>query len=268
MRRADGAPLLALILALASALGVWALLVPFLDPATTLEAQAAGAARAAARAGEAPLLFGLLAGLSLVVLVAGLETGRLDARGLAALGVLLAINAVLRLVPGPAGFSAVFLLPILCGYTLGAGFGFLLGALTMVVSGLLAGGLGPWVPFQMLAAGWIGLASGWLPDLRRLPRWELAMLAVWGAVAGLAYGALVNLWFWPYLAPDVAAATWEPGLGALAALQRYGLFFATTSLWWDAGRALGNVVLVLAAGAPLLRLLRRFADRLRFTVES
>ena len=264
-------PLLAVILALSGALGLWALARPFFDPAATAAARAANAARAAARAEDAALVFLLLAALCAVTVVAALETRRGDARTVAALGVLLALNAVLRLVPGPGGFSAVFLLPILCGYALGPAFGFLLGSLTMLVSAVLASGLGPWLPFQMLAAGWVGLASGWLPDFGRRPRLELASLAAWGAAAGLAYGAVVNLWFWPFLTADAAGAagvTWEPGLGLRAAAARYVAFYLATSLWWDLGRAAGNAALVLLAGRPVLRLLRRFAERFRFSVEA
>ncbi len=266
-----GAPLLAVVLALASALGLWALAAPFLSPEATVARRAAAAgARAVSRAEDAPFLFVLLLGLTLVAIVAGLETRRLDARWVAALGVLLAINAVLRLIPGPGGFNAIFLLPVLCGYVFGPAFGFLLGSLSMVVSSVLANALGPWLPFEMLAAGWIGLASGWLPALHSR-RAEVALLAVWGALAGLLYGAVVNLWFWPFLAPASAldaATAWQPSSGLLAALTGYALFYLTTSLWWDLGRAGGNLLLVVLAGPPILRLLRRFALRFRFAVEE
>jgi energy-coupling factor transport system substrate-specific component len=283
------APLLGLILALASALGLWALLAPFLAPEATLARRAAAAgARAAARAEDAPLLFLLLLGLCLVTVVAALETRRMDARRVAALGVLVAINAVLRLIPGPGGFNAIFLLPILCGYVFGPAFGFLLGSLSLVGSAVLANALGPWLPFEMLAAGWIGLASGWLPDLGRRRRAELALLAAWGAACGLLYGAVVNLWFWPFLAPapgagatvgasagaavgaavGAAATAWQPGSGLAAAVASYGLFYLATSLWWDLGRAGGNLALVVLAGAPVLRLLRRFARRFTFRVDA
>lgn len=263
-------PLLGLILALSFALGLWALARPFLEPEATVAARVADAARASARAGDAALVFVLAAALCLVTVVAALETRPADARTVAALGVLLALNAVLRLVPGPAGFSATFLLPILCGYALGPAFGFLLGALTIVVSGLLTG-LGPWLPFQMLAAGWVGLAAGWLPDLRHRPRLELGALAGWGAVSGLLYGAVVNLWFWPFLTEGAASApgmAWDPALGLSAATTRYGVFYLATSLWWDLARSAGNVLLVLIAGRPVLRLLRRFAERFRFGFEE
>jgi energy-coupling factor transport system substrate-specific component len=256
----------ALILLLASWLGVWAFLYPFFLPPP----QAGMAGTGMAHTADAPLIFVLLLGLCLVVIIANLETRRMDARLVAVLGVLVGANAVLRLVPGPLGFSAVFFLPILCGYVFGADFGFLLGALSLLVSAFVTGGVGPWLPFQMFAAGWVGLAAGWLPRPRGWPRLELAMLAVWGGLSGWLYGVVMNLWFWPYLtAPAVdngAAIAWQAGAGLLSTLARYGLFYLTTSLWWDSGRALGNILLIVLVGAPIIRLLRRFQQRFHFTV--
>jgi energy-coupling factor transport system substrate-specific component len=256
-----------LILALASGLGAWAFLYPFFAPAAR---QAAG--EGMAHADDAPLIFILLLGLCLVVIVANLETRRMDARVVAVLGVLVSINATLRLIPGPAGFSAMFFLPILCGYVFGADFGFLVGALSLLVSGIITSGVGPWLPFQMFATGWMGLISGWLPRLSRHSRLEVVLLALWGAWCGFLFGIVMNLWFWPYLlAPaggqvsgQTNAAVWEPGIGLLPNLARYGIFYLTTSVWWDTGRSVGNLALVLVLGAPVLRLLRRFRQRFQF----
>ncbi len=256
-----------LILALASVLGGWAFLYPFFSP--TPQRPPMGMAHT----DDAPLIFILLLGLCLVVIVANLETRRMDARVVAVLGVLVGINATLRLVPGPAGFSAMFFLPILCGYVFGADFGFLMGALSMLVSGIITSGVGPWLPFQMFAAGWMGMASGWLPHFSGRGRLEVFLLAVWGALSGFLYGLVMNLWFWPYLvspgggpaAGELGSTTWEPSVGLLQTLVRYGLFYLTTSLWWDAGRAIGNLLLLLLLGAPVLRLLRRFRQRFQFS---
>jgi energy-coupling factor transport system substrate-specific component len=230
-----------------------------------------------AHAGDAPLIFILLLGLCLVVIIANLETRRMDARLVAVLGVLVGANAVLRLVPGPLGFSAAFFLPILCGYVFGADFGFLMGALSLLVSAVISSGTGPWLPFQMFAAGWVGLGGGWLPHFARHPRLEVLLLAGWGLLSGFLYGAIMNLWFWPYLAaPAVESAAeqtgqlifWQAGIGVWSTLIRYALFYLTTSLWWDAGRAVGNLVLILLVGAPILRLLTRFKQRFQFSLET
>lgn len=243
----------ALVLLAASGLGAWFFLAPFVS---------GGAVQP-----SAPGLFLALLGLSLAVIVANLETRRMDGRWLAALGILVGLNATLRLVSGPAGVSAVFFLPILAGFVFGADFGFLLGTLSLLVSALIASGIGPWLPFQMLAAGWSGMVAGWLPRFGSggRERWETPMLAGWGAVSGVAYGVLLNLWFWPFLVAPAGSGTFEPGAALAESVRRYAAFYLATSLWWDLARAAGNVLLILLLGPPVLRLLRRFERRFRFT---
>jgi len=255
-----------LILLLASGLGLWAFLFPFFLPPAGV---AAGVVRGQAHAEDAPFIFLILLGLCLVVIIAKLETGALDARLVAVLGVLVGINATLRLLPEPGGFSAMFLLPILAGYVFGPAFGFLLGAFSLLASAIITSGVGPWLPFQMFATGWVGTVGGWLPRLSRPERAAVWLLAAWGLVSGFLYGGIMNLWFWPYLLPPEGGADptgWQPGLNLAATLTRYGLFYLTTSLWWDAGRALGNLLLILFLGRPVLRLLWRFRRRFRFEV--
>ena len=262
-----GKGLSALILALTTAIGAWAFLNPFFFP------RPPGEVMTAAHAEDAPFIFLLLVALCLVVVIANLETRQMNSKIVAALGILTAINAILRLVPGPGGFSAIFFLPILCGYVYGADFGFLLGALSLLVSAIVTSGIGPWLPYQMFAAGWMGMASGWLPDLRRLGRGESWALALWGALAGLLFGAIMNLWFWPYIMDSRANAGasgmyWQPGAVAWEVVGRYALFYLTTSLAWDLGRAGGNFLLLLLFGGPILRLLRRFARRFHFRFQA
>jgi len=145
------------ILALATLIGAWAFIYPFFFT------QPQGQFGMTAHSTDAPLTFLALLTLCLVVIIANLETRQMDSKMVAILGILVAINSVLRLVPGPAGFSATFFLPILCGYAYGADFGFLLGALSMLVSAVVTGGLGPWLPYQMFSAGWMGMASASRP---------------------------------------------------------------------------------------------------------
>lgn len=260
-----------LILLLASGIGLWAFLFPFFLP------QSGGdtitAARGQAHAEDAPFIFMILLGLCLVIIIARLETGRMDARLVAVLGVLVGINATLRLIPGPGGFGAIFVLPIVCGYVFGPTFGFLLGTFSFLVSAIITSGVGPWLPFQMFATGWVGVVGGWLPKLPNRERLAVLLLAMWGAASGVLYGLLTNLWFWPYIiGPNTSAeealgsTVWQPGLSLGATLTRYGLFYLTTSLWWDMGRAIGNLVLILLVGVPVLRLLKRFQKRFHFSV--
>lgn len=259
MRRAQTVEII--VLALASLIGLIAFLYPFF-----LTSLPQAASRTNAHAEDAPLITLLLVGLCLVAMLAPLNAGRANSKIVAILGVLSAVNAVLRAIPGPAGFSAMFVLPILCGYAYGATFGFLLGALSLLVSAFIGGGVGPWLPYQMLAVGWVGMSSAWLPHLEGRPRLEALLLGVWGAMWGFAFGALMNIWFWPYVfQPQQAELYWRPGLALLETLRRYAVFYAVTSFGWDLGRAAGNALLLWTFGRPILRLLRRFQKRFYFT---
>ena len=154
------------------------------------------------------------------------------------------------------------------GAAFGARFGLLLGMCTMAVSAFITGGIGPWLPFQMLALGWMGAGAGLLsrrdPRPRRARRGRVA-LAVYAWVWGFLYGAIMNLWFWPF--QRGGALSWYPGLGFTDTLHRYWSFYVATSLGWDAATALANALLVLILGVPVLRSLRRFAHRLEPVVE-
>jgi len=255
----------AAILTLATLVGLVAFGYPFLTARTVTPG-----AQGLAHAQDAPLVTLILTLFCVVIVVANLTSQQMSARTVAVLGVLTAVNAALRAVPGPAGFSAIFFLIGLCGYVYGATFGFLLGVLSLLVSALMGGGVGPWLPYQMFATGWMGLTSGWLPDLRRHQRTEIWMLVTWTAIWGLLFGAIMNLWFWPYLSTIGAGNDQFLALGLRLSelLSRYLAFYLATSLWWDMGRALGNAGLVLFLGAPLLKVLRRFEHVLGFEVES
>lgn len=211
------------------------------------------------RAGESLLLVVVLVIVCLLVVFAQLGAA-LNTKTIALLGVLLALNSTLRLIdvliPLPGGFSPIFVLIILVGYCYGPQMGFLMGALTLFGSSLLIGGVGPWLPFQMFTAGWIGLLAAWVPSYRE--RWSLAIA---GAAFGLIYGFLINLYFWPFFAGD-AQQSWQAGLDVGEGITRYLVFYGITSLGWDMFRAVGNFVLLLTLGPALLQALRRF--RVRF----
>lgn len=253
----------AAILAVASLIGLGSFLYPFFVP------QQSGEFSATAHIQDAPLLFVLLVLFCLGAVLSSLSAGMMNTRLIAVLGVLTAANAVLRGVDGPGGFTLIFLLPILCGYAYGPTFGFLLGALSLGVSAFIGFGVGPWLPYQMFSAGWVGMLSGLLPRLEGHPRAEVALLAGWGFFLGLGYGLLMNLYFWPYVFdPGQSALYWQPGLTLGEVLERYAAFYALTSLWWDLAAAGGNLVLMLLFALPVLRLLRRFRQRFFFEVRS
>ncbi len=214
-------------------------------------------------AGDAPWIMVLLVPLVLGIVIAQLADGSIDAKAIALLGVLAACGAALRLPSGGvAGFEPVFFLLVPAGRVLGRGFGFVLGALTLFVSALLTGGVGPWLPFQMFAAAWIGFFAGCLPPWRG--RAELAMLAGYAALAALAYGLVMNLWFWPFLAGSDTSVSFVAGAGPVDNLRRFWAFHLTSSLGFDLPRAVFSALFILVAGRPLLSALRRVARRAAF----
>jgi len=206
----------------------------------------------------------------LVLLVAVLTTtiseSGLGPKAVAMLGVLAATGAALRPIgAGAAGIEPMFFLMVLSGRVLGPGFGLALGSLTMFASALLTGGVGPWLPFQMLAMGWFTMGAGLLPGPHRLGgRAELAALALYGFLAAFAYGTIMNLAGWPFMGALASNIAFDPHAAAPADLARFLAYCLATCLGWDLGRAVVTVVLTLALGPAVLKALRRATRRAAF----
>jgi len=254
-----------MVLAVASVIGMAGFLYPFLLPILDQ-----GTDETRAQEWFAPLLFAAVTGmclLAMMVTISDEHSGIARSRTVALLGVLVALDATLRLVPSVLGASPIFLLIMLVGAVFGSSMGFQMGALTLLFSAFLTGGLGPWLPFQMLVSGWIGLTAGWLPR-EGAPRRRIAILAIFGGTWGLLFGALMNLWFWPFSAPSVgvdAGLYWTPGMEAAETIRRYARFYLVTSFGYDLLRAAGNIVLVFLLAGPVLRLLERYRARFCWT---
>ncbi|WP_145497654.1 ECF transporter S component [Streptomyces sp. CFMR 7] len=226
----------------------------------------AGADSGLAHAQDAPWLFAALLPLLVAVVVATIAESGMDAKAVAMLGVLAAVGAALRpLGAGTAGLEPMFFLMVLSGRVLGPGFGFVLGSVTMFASALLTGGVGPWMPFQMLSMGWFTMGAGLLPGPDRLRgRAELAMLAVYGAVAAFAYGTIMNLYGWTIIPGLASGISFVAGDPLHENLVRFLAYCAATSLGWDLGRAVLTVVLTVTIGPTLLKALRRATRRAAF----
>lgn len=213
---------------------------------------------------DASFFFVALMALMALVLLAEMTSGGVDAKTVAVLGVLAAAGGALRVLSGgTAGLEPMFFLLVVAGRALGATLGFMLGALALLASAFLTAGVGPWTPFQMIAAGWFCMGAGLLPRASgRAERW---LLTAYGLVAGLAYGLVMNLWFWPFLGDSApAGAGYLPDAGAATNLGHYAVFYVTTSLAWDLPRGLLTAGLTLLASGTLLRALRRSLRRARF----
>ncbi len=189
-----------------------------------------------------------LGALALVVAgVAWFEGGTTSTRELAVVATLGAAAAAGRvLFAAVPGVQPVTVIAIVAGSALGARAGVATGALAAFVSNLFLG-QGIWTPQQMLGWGACGAAGALLAPVVR----GRIGLAVVSGVLGFLFSASMDVWLWWGFAPHTAAA--------LAAVVGRGL-------WFDASHAAGNVVLSLAAGPELRRLLDRYATRLRTVV--
>jgi hypothetical protein len=220
----------------------------------------------------APLL--TMTMLPALVVMASLALDRSIANGTTAalLGVLAAVATVLRVLStGFGGFELVFTVVILSAAVFGARFGFLLGLTTMVVSSLIWGGIGPWTAFQAFALAWVGAGAGLVDrarpavrvrptvrarPIRTAPR--IALLAAYGVVASYAFGALMNLWFWPIAVGGNTDISFIAGAPAVENLQRFiGYSLVTSTLTWDTVRAATTVAGILLSGGIVLRALAR-----------
>jgi energy-coupling factor transport system substrate-specific component len=207
-------------------------------------------------------VFIVLMPLTLLLILVEFATGDIGSKQLALLGVLVALNAVIRLLgAGTAGIETSFFLIILGAYVFGSGFGFILGAGSIFVSALLTGGVGPWLPFQMMGAALIGLGAGLIPQVNRA--WVTKLyLVVYAVVASFVYGALMTLWNWPYLAgtgTQISYVAGDPLVDNLTKFLQYEI--VTGGLLWDTGRAITTSLLILVTGSALIATLKRAATR-------
>ena len=209
---------------------------------------------------DPPFLFLALLPVVVAVVLAEVTEGGLDARVLALLGVLSAVNAVTRAIsPGLSGVELVFFLLIISGRVLGPGFGFALGCTSLFASALMTAGVGPWLPYQMLISAWVGMGAGLLPRARG--RLEIVLLAAY------LFGALMNLSSWPFalgiaVPGHAGELSYVPGAPLLENLHRFGVYTLLTSTGgWDTMRAITNAVAVVVLGPAVLAVLRRAARR-------
>jgi energy-coupling factor transport system substrate-specific component len=196
---------------------------------------------------DGALATALGAGALVVAGVAWFESGTDSTRELAVIATLAAAAAAGRvLFAAVPGVQPVTVIAIVAGASLGLRAGVATGALAAFVSNLFLG-QGIWTPQQMLGWGACGAVGALLaPALRN--RWALAAVA---AVLGFAFSVSMDVWLWYGFSPHT--------FPALVAVVGRGL-------WFDVSHAVGNVVIALAAGPELRRMLDRYGARLKTVV--
>jgi len=196
----------------------------------------------------APTSFVLLA----VALAAGFawyERTRPPARVVALVATLAALAALGRIAFAPLpNVKPTTDVVLIAGYALGGAPGFVVGATAALASNLFFG-QGPWTPWQMAAWGLVGIGGAALARLRRGREPGRVELAAACGLAGLLFGAIMNV------------STWVSFSGRHSAAELVAISGA--ALPFDIAHAAGNVVFALAFGPLLLRSLRRFRMRLQ-----
>ncbi len=199
---------------------------------------------------------------SAFLLISEVGIGSIDAKSIALLGVMSAFITLLRpLGAGAAGLEPIWFALIIAARVFGPSWGFLLGITSMTTSALLTGGVGPWLAYQVFAAGWIGLLAGSLPQkfAGKLIRGatEKFLLIIVGIFAAFAFGILMDLQFWPWVLGSNTQLSYIPGGAISENISRFITFHFASSMAWDIPRAILTSTLIAVTATPFLSALRR-----------
>jgi len=167
----------------------------------------------------------------------------------------LVVIAVLCAI-GVAGRSAFFMLPqfkpvmaltIISGVALGGEVGFLVGAVTMLLSNMLFS-QGPWTPWQMFAMGITGFIAGVLFRKGWIKRSSTSMAAYGAFAAVVIYGGIMN--------PAAALIYNSEAINAEMLLAYY-----ISGLPMDLIHAAATVLFLLISAEPMLEKLDRIKTK-------
>ncbi len=171
------------------------------------------------------------------------ESRAIGSKEIALVAMLGTVSAVLR-VPFAAipSVQPCTYLIICSGYVFGPLAGFMVGAITALVSNFFLG-QGPWTPYQMLAWGLAGLSAGYLRQIKPHPVW----LAAFGVFWGYLYGWITNTWFWAaFIYPLTIKTFWITQMNAI---------------WFDTFHAIGNALFLGILGMKTIAILQRYRRR-------
>ena len=175
-----------------------------------------------------------IAVLSLAAFFLTFEKKESDTLRLVILSVTVALSSAGRILfAALPAFKPVSALTVLAAVWFGGEAGFLVGALSALLSGFYFG-MGAWLPFQMLSWGLIGLCAGLL---RKPLRKSLPLLCVYGAAAGIVYSLMM----------DVFMAVWKDG----GLTGENLLLYLTASLPTTVVYLVSNVVFLLLLRKPV-----------------
>ncbi len=214
--------------------------------------------------GHPQWIFLLATPFAVLLLLISVSNKSLDSKSVALLAVLSALIAALRpMGTGAVGIEPMWFVLILAARVFGASFGFLLGTISMFLSAILTGGLGPWVAYQSFAAGWIGLGVAIIPKKVK-GKMEIAALACYGIIAAEFFGIVMDLQFWPWTLGADTQLSYRAGAPLGENFSHFISYHFLSSMAWDIPRAIFTTSLILLTAKPVLHTLRRAHTRAAF----
>lgn len=128
-----------------------------------------------------------IAVMTLLVFAAGYEKKKVGTWRMVIASVMIALCVFGRFIPL---FKPITALTIITGMYIGSETGFLVGAMSALISNIYMG-QGPWTAFQMLAWGLIGYIAGIAAEPLKRHR---ALMLAYGVISGIAYSFIMDIW--------------------------------------------------------------------------
>ena len=187
----------------------------------------------------------------LVALVIGafffeFEGSNIGSKEIAIIGILSTVSAVVRIpfAALPSVQPCTYLI-ICAGYVFGPLAGFMIGAMTALVSNLFLG-QGPWTIYQMFAWGMAGVSAAYLKRLHPGRKGLTAFGVLWGYL----FGVIINIWFWTSFIYPLTPRTF--------------IISQLNSLWFDTAHAVGNAIFLGLMGKKTIAILERFHKKFQW----
>ena len=190
---------------------------------------------------QVQLLIAFLVPIAMVLTANDFLQQKLNIRSLALIAIFISLAIALRpLGLGVAGLEPIWVAIIMAGYTLGISSGFTVGALSLFLSAIATGGVGPWLGNQMVLAALIGAGAGVVRTVRE----SRLILTCYSFVVTYLFGWFMNLWFWPTFSNLQSAIAFNPADSIVDRTLAWARFSFFTSTGFDLPRALLTATLV------------------------
>ncbi len=224
------------------------------------------------------LMATLLAILVILAFFFSFESVAQSSKAIALISMLATMSAVLRIPFGAIpSFQPCTFLIICAGYVFGPVAGFMVGAMTPLISNFFLG-QGPWTLYQMLAWGLVGCGAAYLGQFQRrsTPEYVIASeawqspdaqgnfreaiplsrkwLVGFGIVSAFIFGLIMNIYFWLYFAGPLTLNTL--------------LLAELSSFWFDVSHAIGNALFLGLFGARTIAILERYKRRFTWAYQA